>query len=29
MNPVLSVTVLADNNTITDKYFLGEPGYLS
>jgi 7,8-dihydropterin-6-yl-methyl-4-(beta-D-ribofuranosyl)aminobenzene 5'-phosphate synthase len=26
MNPVLSVTVLADNNTITDKYFLGEPG---
>ncbi len=26
MNPVLSVTVLVDNNTITDKYFLGEPG---
>jgi len=26
MVPQISLTVLADNNTITDRYFLGEPG---
>ena len=23
---MLNITILTDNNTITDKYFLGEPG---
>jgi 7,8-dihydropterin-6-yl-methyl-4-(beta-D-ribofuranosyl)aminobenzene 5'-phosphate synthase len=26
MTPQLSLTVLVDNNTLTDRYFLGEPG---
>jgi 7,8-dihydropterin-6-yl-methyl-4-(beta-D-ribofuranosyl)aminobenzene 5'-phosphate synthase len=26
MIPELSITVLVDNNTLTDRYFTGEPG---